>query len=92
MDYLPTPVVPDILRAKVRVFIDLYRMRQQIARAGGLAEEARRDGGRGGGPRSAFLANTTSALARSLDYETTLRRTLARVPLPFNCPTSPSSP
>lgn len=31
VDYLPTPVVPEILKAKVRVFIELHQMRQQAA-------------------------------------------------------------
>jgi len=31
VDYLPTPVVPEILRAKVRVFIELSQMRRQAA-------------------------------------------------------------
>ncbi|MGZ9097628.1 MAG: response regulator [Micavibrio sp.] len=31
VDYLPTPVVPEILKAKVRVFIELSQMRQQAA-------------------------------------------------------------
>jgi signal transduction histidine kinase len=31
VDYLPTPVVPEILQAKVRVFIELSQMRQQAA-------------------------------------------------------------
>src|SRR5262245_23811660 len=30
VDYITTPVVPGVLRAKVRVFVDLYRMTQQI--------------------------------------------------------------
>lgn len=79
VDYLPTPVIPEILRAKVRVFIDLFRMRQHIARQ--AEAEARRAAAEEAARRSTFLANTSSALARSLDYETTLRE-LARVPLP----------
>src|SRR5262249_20851882 len=31
VDYLPTPVVPEIPKAKVRVFIELSQMRQQAA-------------------------------------------------------------
>src|SRR5471032_1426856 len=31
VDYLPTPVVPGILRAKVRVFVDLFEMRRKMA-------------------------------------------------------------
>src|SRR5262249_46803256 len=31
VDYLPTPVVPQILQAKVRVFIELSQMRRQAA-------------------------------------------------------------
>lgn len=31
VDYLPTPVVPEILKAKVRVFIELSKMRRQAA-------------------------------------------------------------
>jgi signal transduction histidine kinase len=32
VDYIPTPVVPEILRAKVKVFIELFQMRQRMAR------------------------------------------------------------
>src|SRR3954463_13000540 len=43
VDYIATPVVPAILRAKVRVFADLYRMTQQVKRQAdervALAEE-----------------------------------------------------
>jgi signal transduction histidine kinase len=31
VDYLPTPVVPQVLQAKVRVFIELFQMRRQAA-------------------------------------------------------------
>jgi signal transduction histidine kinase len=30
VDYLPVPVVPELLRAKVRVFVDLYRKTRQL--------------------------------------------------------------
>jgi two-component sensor histidine kinase/DNA-binding response OmpR family regulator len=32
VDYVPVPVVPDVLRAKVRVFADLYRKNRQLER------------------------------------------------------------
>src|SRR5580658_4988342 len=31
-DYVPVPVVPELLRAKVKVFIDLYRKTRQLER------------------------------------------------------------
>ncbi len=31
VDYLPTPVVPEVLKAKVKVFIELFQMRKQAA-------------------------------------------------------------
>src|SRR5919197_1161289 len=32
VDYLPVPVVPELLRAKVRVFADLFRKTRQLER------------------------------------------------------------
>ncbi|MGD9980338.1 MAG: response regulator [Hyphomonadaceae bacterium] len=32
VDYVPVPVVPGVLRAKVRVFVDLYRKSRELAR------------------------------------------------------------
>jgi signal transduction histidine kinase/DNA-binding response OmpR family regulator len=87
VDYILSPIVPEILRTKVRVFVDLYRMteqtkrqadervalvREQMARA--AAEEATR--------RSAFLAEASKVLASSLDYDTTLRG-LLRLAVPY---------
>ena len=78
VDYMLTPVVPDILRTKVRVFVHLYQMnrqtlrqaderialvREQAARA--AAEESRR--------RSTFLAEASDLLSSSLDADTTAR-------------------
>src|SRR5215831_176855 len=31
VDYIPVPVVPEILRAKVSIFVDLYRKTQETA-------------------------------------------------------------
>ena len=32
VDYVPVPVIPEVLRAKVRVFVDLYRKTRQLER------------------------------------------------------------
>ncbi|UXH76762.1 response regulator [Roseateles amylovorans] len=82
VDYILSPVIPDVLRSKVRVFVDLYvmqqRLRQQaleriaIARAEAAqraAEESTR--------RSIFLAQAGRELADSLDAEVGMRRLLA---------------
>ena len=77
VDYILSPVVPEILRTKVKVFVDLLCMtqaakrqvderialaREQAARA--AAEEASR--------RSIMLADATRALFSSLDFWTTV--------------------
>jgi two-component sensor histidine kinase/ActR/RegA family two-component response regulator len=39
VDYILAPIVPEILRAKVKVFVDLYRVRAELARQHGLLEK-----------------------------------------------------
>ncbi|CAN5406944.1 hypothetical protein BH11PLA2_BH11PLA2_45720 [soil metagenome] len=87
VDYLTTPVVPDILRAKVRVFLDLHRMtiqiRQQAAEQILLADEQnRRAALEEGSRRLHYLADVSRALSDSLDPDTTAR-TLVRQAVPF---------
>ncbi len=87
VDYILSPIVPEILRTKVGVFVDLYKKtlqvrkqaeehvalaRAQAARA--AAEEANR--------RSAFLAEASSVLVHSLDHEA-IARGLVRQAVPF---------
>jgi signal transduction histidine kinase/DNA-binding response OmpR family regulator len=87
VDYILSPVVPEILRSKVKVFVDLFRLTQQLRRqadervalareqaARAAAEEATRNSG--------FLAEASRLLASTLDFEATLR-TLARLVVPF---------
>ncbi len=71
VDYISTPVVPEILRAKVRVFVELFQMRQQVALQ--AEEHARRRAAEESARRSSFLSEASRALANSLDLETTLR-------------------
>src|SRR5215212_9630222 len=57
VDYITTPVVPEVLRAKVRVFVELYRMRQQVARQ--AEEQAKRAAAEESARRSSFLAEAS---------------------------------
>jgi signal transduction histidine kinase/DNA-binding response OmpR family regulator len=87
VDYILTPVVPEILRAKVRVFVDLYRMTQQVRRQAeervALAEErTKRAVAEEATRRVGFLAEVSRALADSLDPDTTARN-LAWHAVPF---------
>lgn len=63
VDYLPTPVVPTILRAKIRVFIELYQMRIQAVSQ--TKERVKRLAAEEAARRAEFLANASVALARS---------------------------
>ena len=55
MDYVPVPVVPEILRAKVGVFADLYRKTQALERLNAELEDRVAE-------RTAALQRTTDAL------------------------------
>ncbi len=39
VDYIQTPIVPEILRAKVGVFVELYRIRAELGRSHALLEQ-----------------------------------------------------
>jgi signal transduction histidine kinase/DNA-binding response OmpR family regulator len=84
VDYILTPVVPAILRAKVSVFVELYQKTQQVRRqaeeraalaiaqaAQASAEEAAR--------RAAFLSEATAAMGSSLNLDDTLHALLRAV-------------
>lgn len=79
VDYLPTPVVPEILRAKVRVFVELFQMRQQFALQ--AEEKARRSMAEEANRRLSFLTQAGSVLGRFLDYDATARD-IVRIPIP----------
>jgi signal transduction histidine kinase/DNA-binding response OmpR family regulator len=79
VDFILAPVVPEVLRTKVRVFVDLYRktelVKQQAEERILLAQEqAARAAAEEATHRAAFLAEAGSALASSLDYQATLRK------------------
>ncbi len=72
VDYIASPVVPEILQAKVKVFVDLFLLAQQAKRQAAehlaLAEErVARAAAEQATRRLAFLAQASVALAGSLD-------------------------
>ncbi len=78
VDYILAPVVPEILRAKVSVFVDLFKKTEQVKRqaeerAEFIREQAARAEAEAAQERFAFLAEASRALSASLDYSETLR-------------------
>ena len=78
VDYILTPVVPEILRAKLAVFVDLYKKtelikRQAEERAIFVREQAARAEAEARQERLAFLAEASNVLAGSLDSEETFK-------------------
>jgi signal transduction histidine kinase/DNA-binding response OmpR family regulator len=87
VDYILTPVVPEVLRTKVRAFVELHRMTQQARRQANervalAREQAARAAAEEATRRSAFLAEASRVLAGSLEPATTLRG-LARCAIGF---------
>ncbi|HEX4884099.1 MAG TPA: response regulator [Casimicrobiaceae bacterium] len=86
VDYIPSPVVPEILRAKVKVMVDLYlharaaerRVLEHLA----LAEErAARLAAERATQRLAFAARASATLGASLDVAETMRE-IGRLAVP----------
>jgi len=74
VDYIQSPVVPHILRSKVRVFVRLFAMQRQVRRqadahAAVLVADAARRVAEANDRRSAFLANASQVLNGSLDVQ-----------------------
>jgi signal transduction histidine kinase len=57
VDYVPVPVVPEVLRAKVKVFVDLYRKSRELERLNAELEQRVRD-------RTAALEASSAALQK----------------------------
>jgi signal transduction histidine kinase/DNA-binding response OmpR family regulator len=77
VDYISSPVVPAVLQAKVRVFVELFRMTAQIRRHAeeqvALAEErSKREAAEDSNRRLSFLARAGAVITKSLDRETTI--------------------
>ena len=84
VDYIPSPVVPEVLRSKIRVFVELHVLQRRIARqaeervalaaseaALRLAEESTR--------RSSLLAGLSHSLSGVLDLGQGIQALLAHV-------------
>ena len=84
VDYIPSPVVPEVLRSKIRVFVELHILQRRIARQADervalaaseaalrLAEESTR--------RSSLLAGLSHALSGVLDLREGVHALLAHV-------------
>jgi len=74
VDYILSPIVPEILRSKVKVFVELYRA-QRRAQALGRAE-ADREAAQEATRRSTFLAFASRELGASLELEEGMQRLL----------------
>jgi signal transduction histidine kinase/DNA-binding response OmpR family regulator len=74
VDYILSPVVPDVLRSKVAVFVQLFNLREQARKKAderiSLArEQAARAAAEAGTRRARFLAEASRILSGSLDAD-----------------------
>ena len=68
VDYVPVPVVPELLRAKVKVFVDLYRKTRQLERFNAELEQRVAE-------RTAELQRFNEELEQRIDERTRERET-----------------
>ena len=86
VDYILTPVVPEILRTKIAVFVDLFKKTEQVKRRTEertrlIHEQAARVEAEARQERLAFLADASNVLAGSLEYRETFEN-LAKLVVP----------
>jgi signal transduction histidine kinase/DNA-binding response OmpR family regulator len=84
VDYILSPVVPNVLRSKVQVFVELFVMKRQIQRqadahAAFVAAEAARHAAEENELRSAFLSHASRLLHRSLRVDVAMRELAALI-------------
>jgi signal transduction histidine kinase/PleD family two-component response regulator len=77
VDYIPSPVVPEVLRSKIRVFVELFRMNRQLqmqaaAREALARAEAARAAAEEASQRADYLADASQLLSRSLNLDDTI--------------------
>ena len=81
VDYIPSPVVPEVLRSKVRVFVELFLMNRQLQlraqeREALARSEAARAAAEEAIQRADYLSDASQLLSRSLDMEQTVHALL----------------
>lgn len=81
VDYISSPVVPAILRAKVRVFVDLFRLTAQIRRhaeeqVAHAQERSKREAAEESNRRLTFLARAGAIITKSLERQVTIESIL----------------
>ncbi len=79
VDYIFSPVIPDVLRSKVKVFVDLHNMQQRIKaqaeeRIALVQAEAARRAAEENSFRFNFLARASHALSGSLDLDISMQK------------------
>src|SRR5262245_33603199 len=87
VDYMLTPVVPAVLRSKVKVFIDLFLMTRQVERQADqriafAREQAARAAAEESARRLSFLTRASDILASSLDVAANMRA-MSRFVVPY---------
>src|SRR5476649_1911 len=78
VDYILSPVVPNILRSKVKALVQLHRLNAELKkrsdeRVALVKEQAARSVAEESHRRASFLAEATQVMASSLDVDTILR-------------------
>jgi signal transduction histidine kinase len=81
VDYMISPILPEVLRAKVRVFVELSKSQERAAREAEQRvvlsrEQAARAAAEEESRRLRVLADASGAIARSLDTPTLLQHVL----------------
>ncbi len=89
VDYIPSPVVPEVLRSKVRVFVELFRMNRQLQKQAVQREalarsEAARAAAEEAIRRADFLAEASQVLSKSLNLDDTIAAVLS-LSVPMLC-------
>ncbi len=78
VDYILSPVVPNVLRSKVKALVQLHRLNAELLRRADervalVKEQAARAAAEESQRRASFLAEATQVIASSLDVDTILK-------------------